>query len=60
VLGPRFHVECEIRNRRGRMYLVETRFRDTEGTLLLFAITTIRGTDLATDLPAPRSPDDPG
>jgi acyl-coenzyme A thioesterase PaaI-like protein len=46
VVGPRFFVECEIRNRRGRMHLVETRFRDTEGTLLVFAITTIRTTEL--------------
>ena len=45
VFGPRFFVECEVRNQRGRMHLVETRFRHSEGTLLLFAITTIRAVD---------------
>ena len=47
VFGPRFFVECEVRNQRGRNYLVETRFRDDAATLLLFAITTIRATDVA-------------
>jgi acyl-coenzyme A thioesterase PaaI-like protein len=51
VIGPRFFVECEVRNQRGRTYLVETRFRDDAATLLLFAITTIRATDLAVDVP---------
>jgi acyl-coenzyme A thioesterase PaaI-like protein len=47
VIGPRFFLECEVRNQRGRTYLVETRFRDDASTLLLFAITTIRATELA-------------
>ena len=51
VVGPRFFVECEVRNQRGRTYLVETRFRDAAATLLLFAITTIRATDLPVDVP---------
>jgi len=51
VWGPRFAIECEIRNQRGRMHLVETRFRDNEGTLLLFAITTIRAVDLPKEPP---------
>jgi acyl-coenzyme A thioesterase PaaI-like protein len=51
VFGPRFFIECEVRNQRGRMYLVETRFRDAGGTLLLFAITTIRATDLVESVP---------
>lgn len=56
VLGPRFFIECEVRNRRGRIYLVETRFRDAAQTLLLFAITTLRLTDPNSAATAP----DPG
>jgi acyl-coenzyme A thioesterase PaaI-like protein len=51
VIGPRFFVECEVRNQRGRNYLVETRFRDGAARLLLFAITTIRATEVAETVP---------
>ena len=42
VAGPRFFIECEIRNRRGRNLLVETRFINTDGKMALFAVTTLR------------------
>ncbi len=42
VAGPRFFIESEIRNRRGSMILVETRFLDADKKLLLFAITTLK------------------
>lgn len=42
VVGPTFLIESEIKNRRGRTILVETRFVDHDGTMLLFALTTLR------------------
>ena len=42
VAGPTFLVESEIKNRRGRTLLVETRFLDHADRMLLFAITTLR------------------
>jgi acyl-coenzyme A thioesterase PaaI-like protein len=44
VDGPTFFIESELRNRRGRTLLIETRFLDGDSTLLLFAITTLRET----------------
>jgi acyl-coenzyme A thioesterase PaaI-like protein len=44
VNGPRFRIECEVRHRRGKTWLVETRFRDEQGALLLLALTTFRET----------------
>ena len=37
VEGPRFLVESEVVNRRGRTILVEVKFRDQNGKLLLFS-----------------------
>ncbi len=37
VEGPRFVIESELVNRRGRTILVETRFRNPAGQMLLFA-----------------------
>lgn len=42
VSGPRFEIESEVVNQRGRVSLVQTRFRDAAGRLLVFAMTTIR------------------
>jgi len=42
VLGPHFRVESRLINERKRTCLAETRFLSTEGTLLVFALTTIR------------------
>ena len=41
VEGPRFIIESSIVNRRGRTIFVETRFKDHNGKLLLFATVTI-------------------
>jgi acyl-coenzyme A thioesterase PaaI-like protein len=41
VEGPRFLIESLIGHRRGRTIFVETRFKSTEGKLLLFATTTL-------------------
>jgi acyl-coenzyme A thioesterase PaaI-like protein len=41
VEGPRFVIESTIVNRRGRTVFVETRFKSTEGKLLLFATITL-------------------
>jgi acyl-coenzyme A thioesterase PaaI-like protein len=41
VEGPRFLIESVVGNRRGRTIFVETRFKSTEGKLLLFATTTL-------------------
>jgi acyl-coenzyme A thioesterase PaaI-like protein len=41
VEGPRFLIESTIVNRRGRTVFVETRFKSTEGKLLLFATVTL-------------------
>jgi acyl-coenzyme A thioesterase PaaI-like protein len=42
VDGPDFVIESEIRHRRGRTLLVETRFHDRDGKMLLLAMTTLR------------------
>lgn len=42
VVGPRFFVESEVKHRRGRNALVETRFLDDDDRMLVFAITTLR------------------
>jgi acyl-coenzyme A thioesterase PaaI-like protein len=42
VDGPRFVIESKILHRRGRTILVEVRFRDPPGTLLLFATVLLR------------------
>ena len=42
VSGPRFFVESDVVNRRGSVALVETRFRDSAATMLVFALTTLR------------------
>jgi acyl-coenzyme A thioesterase PaaI-like protein len=55
VVGPRFLIECEVRNCRGRIYLVETRFRDQAETLLVLAITTLR----LSERPAPAAAEEP-
>ena len=41
VVGPRFVIESVVVNRRARTIFVETRFKSTEGKLLLFATVTI-------------------
>jgi acyl-coenzyme A thioesterase PaaI-like protein len=41
VEGPRFLIESLVGNRRGRTAFVETRFKSSEGKLLLFATTTL-------------------
>ncbi|MFQ5513554.1 MAG: PaaI family thioesterase [Myxococcota bacterium] len=50
VLGPRFEIESELIHQRKRTCLVETRFRDAEGRLLVFALTTIRKIQLEREL----------
>ncbi len=50
VLGPRFEIESKLVNERKRTCLVETRLQDTQGTLLVFALTTIRKVALETPL----------
>lgn len=42
ILAPGFRVEGIVRNVRKRDYLVETTFRDAEGTLLALGMTTLR------------------
>lgn len=42
VVSERFRIESEIVHRRGRTCLVQTRFLDDHGTLLVFALTTLR------------------
>lgn len=41
VEGPRFLIETAIVSRRARTIFVETRFRDLDGKLLLFATATL-------------------
>jgi acyl-coenzyme A thioesterase PaaI-like protein len=41
VEGPRFRIESTVVNRRGRTLFVETRFKNAEGKLLLFATVTL-------------------
>jgi acyl-coenzyme A thioesterase PaaI-like protein len=41
VEGPRFVIESRVVNRRGRTIFVETRFKNPEGKLLLFATLTL-------------------
>jgi acyl-coenzyme A thioesterase PaaI-like protein len=41
VEGPRFIIESSVVHRRGRTIFIETRFKSTEGKLLLFATVTI-------------------
>jgi acyl-coenzyme A thioesterase PaaI-like protein len=41
VEGPRFVIESTVVNRRGRTVFVETRFKNKEGKLLLFATVTL-------------------
>lgn len=41
VEGPRFIIESSVVHRRGRTIFIETRFKNTEGKLLLFATVTI-------------------
>jgi acyl-coenzyme A thioesterase PaaI-like protein len=41
VEGPRFVIESTIVNRRGRTIFVETRFKNSDGKLLLFATATL-------------------
>lgn len=47
VLGPRFIMESELIKSRGRLRFVQTRFLDEAGTLLVFAVTTMREVDLS-------------
>jgi len=42
VVSDRFRIESEVVHRRGRTCLVQTRFFDEHGTLLVFALTTLR------------------
>jgi acyl-coenzyme A thioesterase PaaI-like protein len=42
VLGPTFWIESFLIRRRNRMNFVETRFLDEQGTILVFALTTMR------------------
>ena len=42
VLGPTFWIESFLLRRRNRMNFVETRFLDEQGTILVFALTTMR------------------
>ena len=44
VSEARFEIESEVVSRRGRISLVQTRFRDATGRLLVFALTTISET----------------
>jgi len=41
VEGPRFVIESTLVNRRGRTIFIETRFKNTDGKLLLFATVTL-------------------
>jgi acyl-coenzyme A thioesterase PaaI-like protein len=41
VEGPRFVIESTLAKRRGRTLFIETRFKDPEGKLLLFATATL-------------------
>ena len=50
VLGPRFVIESTLVKARGRLRFVETRFLDTAGTLLVFAVTTMREVALTREL----------
>ena len=50
VTGPRFIMESELIKSRGRLRFVETRFLDEAGTLLVFAVTTMREVDLTRKL----------
>jgi acyl-coenzyme A thioesterase PaaI-like protein len=43
VLGPKFRMRSELVHKRGRAYLVETRFFDLEENPLVFAITSMLG-----------------
>jgi len=47
VVGPRFAIESTLVKARGRLRFVETRFFDTGGTLLVFAVTTMRELELS-------------
>ena len=47
VVGPRFIMESELIKSRGRLRFVQTRFLDANGTLLVFAVTTMREVDLS-------------
>jgi acyl-coenzyme A thioesterase PaaI-like protein len=42
VLGPEFEIESRLLVRRGRSNFVETRFLAEDGTLCVFAVTTLR------------------
>lgn len=42
LVGPEFLIESQLVKRRGRTLFVETRFLDLEGTLAVFAVTTMR------------------
>jgi acyl-coenzyme A thioesterase PaaI-like protein len=42
VVSDRFRIESEVVHRRGKTCLVQTRFLDDHGTLLVFALTTLR------------------
>ena len=50
VVGPRFVIESTLVKARGRLRFVETRFLDTGGTLLVFAVTTMREVALTREL----------
>jgi acyl-coenzyme A thioesterase PaaI-like protein len=50
VVGPRFVIESELIKSRGRLRFVETRFLDAAGTLLVFAVTTMREVNLSRKL----------
>ena len=50
VVGPRFVIESELIKSRGRLRFVQTRFLDEAGTLLVFAVTTMREVDLTRKL----------
>lgn len=41
VEGPRFVIECTVVNRRGRTIFIETRFKNTDGKMLLFSTITL-------------------
>lgn len=42
VVSERFRIESQVIHRRGRTSLVQTRFLDAHGALLVFALTTLR------------------
>lgn len=46
IVGPAFVIESRLMKKRGRTNAVETRFFDPEGTLAVFALTTIREVQL--------------